>query len=175
MRFGSCITSTILYQSLGIKRIKDPPLPLSPTTTTMATQQPGNEIVEVDPSFLQDPSSESYDRSGYDTSTASLSSSIQQYVFENGRRYHAYFGVDKNPLPTDEKEQDRMDLHHEMFLKLLDGRLHLAPIKNPHRILDVGTGTGIWAIDMADKYSQAEVIGNDLRYLFLAVCGRLLG
>lgn len=29
------------------------------------------------------------------------------------------------------------------------GELHLAPIgSNPQRILDLGTGTGIWAMDM---------------------------
>ncbi|KAF8540767.1 S-adenosyl-L-methionine-dependent methyltransferase [Trichophaea hybrida] len=65
-------------------------------------------------------------------------------------------------MPTDETEQDRLDLHHEIFLQLLDGKLHIAPIKNPHRILDVGTGTGIWAIDMADSHPAAEVIGTDL-------------
>lgn len=27
------------------------------------------------------------------------------------------------------------------------GKLHFAPLKNPKRILDLGTGTGIWAID----------------------------
>lgn len=33
----------------------------------------------------------------------------------------------------------------------LGGRLHLAPIKrNPERILDIGTGTGLWAIDMGE-------------------------
>lgn len=36
-----------------------------------------------------------------------------------------------------------------MYLLTLDRKLHLAPVKNPQRILDVGTGTGIWAIDMA--------------------------
>jgi hypothetical protein len=36
-----------------------------------------------------------------------LASSIQEYVFENGRRYHSYFGVDKNLMPIDETEQDR--------------------------------------------------------------------
>lgn len=57
-----------------------------------------------------------------------------------------------------------MDLHHEIILLLLGGELHKAPINpNPHKILDVGTGTGIWAIDMADRYPSAEVIGVDLR------------
>lgn len=28
----------------------------------------------------------------------------------------------------------------------LEGKLHLAPIDNPHNVLDIGTGTGIWAM-----------------------------
>lgn len=44
----------------------------------------------------------------------------------------------------------------------LDGELHLAPIVNPQRVLDLGTGTGIWAIDFGDKYPEAEVLGNDI-------------
>jgi ubiquinone/menaquinone biosynthesis C-methylase UbiE len=42
-------------------------------------------------------------------------------------------------------------MHHHIFGLLLGGKLHLAPIeKNPQNILDVGTGTGIWAIEMAE-------------------------
>lgn len=50
-----------------------------------------------------------------------------------------------------------------MLQIILDHKLHLAPLDaKPHRILDVGTGTGIWAIEMADRYPSAEIIGTDL-------------
>ncbi|KAI5811881.1 S-adenosyl-L-methionine-dependent methyltransferase [Pyronema omphalodes] len=119
-------------------------------------------MLEVDPSVLERPEDEDYDSAGYDTSTASLTSSVNQYIFEHGRRYHAYYGPDKYLMPTDEKEQDRLDLHHEMMRLVWDDKLHEAPLHEPHRILDIGTGTGIWAIDMADQYPMAEVIGTDL-------------
>lgn len=52
-------------------------------------------------------------------------------------------------LPNDEVELDRLDFMHQLMLLLLHNKLHFAPIeRKPIRILDVGTGTGIWAIDM---------------------------
>lgn len=43
------------------------------------------------------------------------------------------------------------------------GKLYRAPIdKNVQRVLDFGTGTGIWAMDLADEYPKCEVIGTDL-------------
>lgn len=44
--------------------------------------------------------------------------------------------------PNDESANDQQDLAHHMYLMTLEGKLHLAPICNPHYILDVGTGTG---------------------------------
>lgn len=45
----------------------------------------------------------------------------------------------------------------------MGNRLFLAPIgEEPGKILDVGTGTGIWAIEMGDDYPSAEILGTDL-------------
>lgn len=93
--------------------------------------------------------------------TMTLASFITECRVENGRRYHSY--QDGSSWgPCDETANETQDLAHHMYLLTLDGKLHLAPIENPHRILDVGTGTGIWAIDMAEQYASAQVIGTDL-------------
>ncbi|KAI4688976.1 hypothetical protein J4E81_007693 [Alternaria sp. BMP 2799] len=93
--------------------------------------------------------------------TDSLASSILHHRMENGRQYHAYrdgayWG------PNDELAKEILDFAHHMYLLTLDQKLHLAPLVNPQTILDCGTGTGIWAIDMADQYPSATVTGTDL-------------
>ncbi|PYI06762.1 TAM domain methyltransferase [Aspergillus sclerotiicarbonarius CBS 121057] len=88
-------------------------------------------------------------------------SSVRDYCYENGRRYHAYrFG--QYLMPNDEEEQDRLALLHHTFKLLLGGDLFRAPIQKPQRILDVGTGTGIWALEMAEDFPNAEILGTDL-------------
>jgi ubiquinone/menaquinone biosynthesis C-methylase UbiE len=82
-------------------------------------------------------------------------------IEENGRTYHsykqgAYF------LPNDAEEQERLDIQHKSALTLLDGKLALAPLEQPRNVLDLATGTGIWAIEFAKRYPQANVIGSDL-------------
>ncbi|KAL2812110.1 S-adenosyl-L-methionine-dependent methyltransferase [Aspergillus granulosus] len=101
-------------------------------------------------------------QSDFESDTTSLNSMITSYRYENGRRYHAYkegayWG------PNDEEQNEQLDIAHHIFTLLLDDQLVLAPItKDIQRVLDVGTGTGIWAIDFADEYPSAEVIGTDL-------------
>ncbi|KAL6711504.1 hypothetical protein ACN47E_004438 [Coniothyrium glycines] len=96
------------------------------------------------------------------SSSTSLASSILNYEYFNGRRYHG-FRQGSYVLPNDEQEQDRLDLLHHIFLLILGGKLYDAPIPPaPRRVLDIGTGTGIWAIDFADENPGAEVIGTDL-------------
>lgn len=45
---------------------------------------------------------------------------------------------------------------------LCDAHLHLAPLVKPKRILDIGTGTGIWAIQMAEQNPESTIWGIDL-------------
>lgn len=94
--------------------------------------------------------------------TASLLSDVKNYAYENGRRYHSY-REGHYVLPNDEPEQDRQDLLHHVRNLVLNGRLFRAPLdSNIQRALDIGTGTGIWAIDFADSFPSADVTGTDL-------------
>jgi SAM-dependent methyltransferase len=95
-------------------------------------------------------------------STESLLASIIDYPEEHGRTYHNYKGV-KYPFPNDEDEMDRLDLQHHIFSLLFRGNLFLAPISpEPQHILDIGTGSGIWAIEMAERYPFTCVLGTDI-------------
>lgn len=44
----------------------------------------------------------------------------------------------------------------------LDNALYRAPINSPKNVLDIATGTGIWAIQFAKQHPESNVIGTDL-------------
>lgn len=45
-------------------------------------------------------------------------------------------------------EQDRLDLQHELFMRTFRGYLCTCPkVNGANRVLDLGTGTGIWALE----------------------------
>ncbi|KAF5010819.1 hypothetical protein FDECE_3028 [Fusarium decemcellulare] len=64
-------------------------------------------------------------------------------------------------IPNDDQENERLDLQHHLFLLTLDSKLGLSPPNLPRhkvkRVLDLGTGTGIWAMDFGDEHPEAEV------------------
>lgn len=96
------------------------------------------------------------------TYTASLTSSAFNFPESHGRSYHAY-KAGRYYLPNDAQENDRLDLHYDMIRRIMDGKLYLAPISNDiKRAVDLGTGTGLWAVNFADQHEATEVIGIDL-------------
>jgi ubiquinone/menaquinone biosynthesis C-methylase UbiE len=64
-------------------------------------------------------------------------------------------------MPRDLDEINRLDFQHYLLRSTLRGNF-AAPITNPRDILDVGTGTGRWAIEMAQLFPDANVIGLDV-------------
>ncbi|KAI5455847.1 S-adenosyl-L-methionine-dependent methyltransferase [Mariannaea sp. PMI_226] len=54
------------------------------------------------------------------------------------------------------------DLQHEMSLLVLNGQLGKAPVKSPRNVLDIGTGTGIWALQFAKHNPSSQITGSDL-------------
>jgi cyclopropane fatty-acyl-phospholipid synthase-like methyltransferase len=61
-----------------------------------------------------------------------------------------------------EAKQER-DLQHQLWLMTLNNKLSLAPLKKePQQVLDLATGTGMWAMEYALEHPTAAVIGSDL-------------
>ena len=123
-------------------------------------QQPdvaGNQGEEDDlPEFTDDAFSD------IASTTASLTSSIFNHRYQHGRRFNAY-KPDTYFMPNDNEEQQRMDIQYNALTFTFDEKLHFSPLEDPKRILDCGTGTGFWTMEMGDAYPEAEkIIGIDL-------------
>src|SRR5260370_453141 len=64
-------------------------------------------------------------------------------------------------LPWNTEEVNRLDFQHYLLRQAMSGN-YRAPIKRLKNILDVGCGTGRWAQEMAQAFSDANVIGLDI-------------
>jgi hypothetical protein len=70
--------------------------------------------------------------------TETVRSSIYDYKYEYGRRFHA-FKEGAYFMPNDEPEQDRMNMQHQAYVLASRAHLYFAPINSPRRVLDLGT------------------------------------
>ena len=92
-------------------------------------------------------------------STKSLAGSILEQYFENGRRY----GSENYFMPNDDEEQTRLAIAHQAYLLILGGQLTLAHVpRDVRRILDIGTGTGDWAMAMGELFPEAQITATDI-------------
>ncbi|KAG5718712.1 hypothetical protein E4T56_gene16591 [Termitomyces sp. T112] len=56
----------------------------------------------------------------------------------------------------------RLDELHNGIKAYFKGALAFTDIKNPKAILDVGAGSGAWAIQAAQQYPDATVVAADI-------------
>ncbi|RYP41462.1 hypothetical protein DL769_011562 [Monosporascus sp. CRB-8-3] len=130
--------------------------------TAAAPQQEQQDIInnlEVD---LNREDNDSALGSDISSITTSMRSADIEYRYEHGRRYQGSNAM--YHLPNDIQEMDRLELQHLIWLEITGGRLYLAPLHqiNVTHALDVGTGTGNWAIEFASQHPQVKVLGTDL-------------
>ncbi|KAF5023095.1 hypothetical protein F66182_4852 [Fusarium sp. NRRL 66182] len=126
-------------------------------------QDDDDEAIDTDEDGHSDSDLDSALGSNLADSTYSLSSSIFAYRTMHGRTYHSERGTASYWASNDEQASDSLDIAHHFTLLLLEDKLHLAPLKpDIQRVLDIGTGTGIWAIDFADEHPSVEVVGTEI-------------
>ncbi|OHW92242.1 methyltransferase domain-containing protein [Colletotrichum incanum] len=145
--------------------------PVAAQSSSNGTAQPTATFIPVDTTevdvaplpvdaAIEDSDDSTETQSIFTSSTASVSDSVREYREIHGRSFTQktdYWG------PNDEQQNDALDFNHYWITDFLDGRLFLSPIgDNPQNVLDIGTGTGIWAIDFADTFPSANVIGVDI-------------
>lgn len=140
---------------------------------TMATQDDESSDVDGD----------DHDESDYDDEVHSdTSSDITEFDGDDfplsftemdGRLFHSH-GSSPYPLPVDAAEQERMNGQHDLLRELL-GSNYVGPVhavlrpnsglpegRRTKRALDLGTGTGRWAIEMAQEFPHVKWYGLDI-------------
>ncbi|KAK5196120.1 hypothetical protein LTR99_008071 [Exophiala xenobiotica] len=130
-------------------------------STSLTAQPPGSHQPALLPDSDHSDADSAFGGSTDGSWTASLASSVLNYKYENGRRYHAY-REGQYILPNDEDEQDRLDMLHHIYKMILGGALYRAPLREPQRVLDMGCGTGLYCIEFGDDHPASIVVGVDL-------------
>jgi SAM-dependent methyltransferase len=64
-------------------------------------------------------------------------------------------------FPRHHAEIDRLDIQHYALREVLGGN-YVAPVRQPDRILDVGSGTGQWGFEVASEFPGCLMVGVDL-------------
>ncbi|KAI0325261.1 hypothetical protein GY45DRAFT_1340222, partial [Cubamyces sp. BRFM 1775] len=124
-----------------------------------------------------DPSEPFYDQSDDDGTASDVSDDVVEVrsdeiplYFEEreGRLFHSH-GSSPYPLPVDADEQQRQTGLSRLLRRLI-GDLSVGPVREllafapveRRRVVDLGTGTGQWVLDMAREFPHVKFYGVDI-------------
>ncbi|KAJ5246019.1 hypothetical protein N7468_001002 [Penicillium chermesinum] len=113
--------------------------------------------IAPDPDLYLPASARGQEPEDWKSETTSIASSLYKGFIENGRRYQTlrssgYFS------PSDERQFETYEVGHILCLLMnIDqpNPLFNSPVTAPKHVLDIGTGQGSWAVDVADMFPDA--------------------
>nr|UWK20376.1 chromatin methyl transferase [Trichoderma gamsii] len=138
---------------------------VAPSPATAAPPSPTNLRLTVGQS-----GSESANEPGGDLEERIL----QDGYWEYGRFYGSW-KKGKYNFPIDKEETSRLDILHKYFIVELEDRVTSVPLdkEGSPKIMDLGTGTGIWAFHVVEGYiPNAQIMAVDLNQIQPALIPR---
>ncbi|KAJ5253238.1 hypothetical protein N7489_003648 [Penicillium chrysogenum] len=152
-------------QTIAIVRRNQPPALRVPIIDLLTCRSQDHDLYRANSAYAPE---------DWESQTTSIGSSINRGLVENGRRYQT-LRPEEYFIPSDDQQFESYQAGHLVALATHPDEMNplfLSPIgysptavplnKRPQHILDIGTGNGTWAIDVADIFPCAIIRGVDL-------------
>lgn len=129
--------------------ISDSQAQTSDTLTARLTRDPQRDTTEVDLQYLETVTIHDRD--------------FQKYSVDNSIHFVPVDEVSEHPQPLVgtsltvwQEEANRLEIQHQLFNLIFDGRLIFPPVTGPKNVLDCGYGAASWAVELAETYPDCQ-------------------
>lgn len=99
-----------------------------------------------------------------------ISDSSSYFTEAGGRLFHSHSNNSHYPLPVDTPEQERLTVLHKCLHRVIGAHyvgpvqqhLRFVPGQPQKRVVDIGTGNGVWPMDMGEQFPHVLFRAFDL-------------